>query len=109
MDGPWAWPRPTGSSASTKSRLLELLALLTLHTLVGAAVLQRTTLGAQLPLPLRAGSCPARARCAMLSPFELRSHTWYGSAQLKRGRSQQPQDRAGVAAPALVDTFDRTP
>ena len=53
----------TGSSASEKSRSLELL--LTLHTLVGAAVLQRTT----------GGSCPARARCATLSPFELCSHT----------------------------------
>ena len=38
------------------------------------------------------------------------ANDWYGSAQLKR-RSQQPQDRAaaGVAAPTLVDSFDRNP
>ena len=86
----------TGSSASTKTRSLELL--LVLHTLVGAAVLQRTD----------ECSSPARARCAMLSPFELCSHTWYGSAQLKRW-SQQPHDRASVAAPAHVYTKGSTP
>ena len=86
----------TGSSASTKSRSLELL--LVLHTLVGAAVLQRTD----------ECSSPARARCAMLSPSELCTRTWCGSAQLKR-RSQQPPYRAGVAAFALVYTKGRTP
>ena len=52
-----------GSSASTKSRSLELL--LTLHTW-------------SVPLCCSArleASCPARARCATLSPFELCSHT----------------------------------
>ena len=75
----------TGSSASEKSRSLELL--LTLHTLVGAAVLQRTD----------ECSSSGRGRCAMLPPSELRTHTWCGSAQLK-WRSQQPLGRASVAA-----------
>ena len=53
-------------------------------------------------------SSPARARCAMLSPSELCTRTWCGSAQLKR-RSQQPPYRAGVAAFAHVDAKGRTP
>ena len=53
----------TGSSASTKSRSLELL--LVLHTLVGAAVLQRTN----------ECSRTARAHCAMRSPVgQWRAH-----------------------------------
>ena len=79
----------TGSSASEKSRSLELL--LTLHTLVGAAVLQRTD----------ECSSSGRGRCAMLPPSELCIRTWCGSAQLK-WRSQQPLGRAGVAALAHV-------
>ena len=73
------------SSASTKSRSLELL--LVLHTLLGAAVLQRTN----------ECSSSGRGRCAMLPPSELRTRTWCGSAQLK-WRSQQPLGRASVAA-----------
>ena len=76
----------TGSSASTKSRSLELL--LVLHTLVGAAVLQR----------MNECSSSGRGRCAMLPPSELRTHTWCGSAQLKwRSLTQQPLGRASVA------------
>ena len=60
-----------GSSASKKSWSLELL--LTLHTLVGAAVLQRTD----------ECSSSGRGRCAMLPPSDLRTRTWCGSAQLK--------------------------
>ena len=82
----------TGSSASKKSRSLELL--LFLHTLVGAAVLQRTN----------ECSSSGRGRCAMLPPSELCTRTWCGSAQLK-WRSQQPQGRAGVAALAHVDAL----
>ena len=53
----------TGSSASEKSRSLELL--LTLHTLVGAAVLQRTN----------ECSRTARAHCAMRPPVgQWRAH-----------------------------------
>ena len=73
-----------GSSASTKSRSLELL--LVLHTLLGAAVLQRTNECSS------SGSGPQvedAARSAMLPPSKLRTRTWCGSAQLK-WRSQQP-------------------
>ena len=77
----------TGSSANTKSRSLELL--LVLHTLLGAAVLQRTN----------ECSSPGRGRCAMLPPSELRTHTWCGSAQLK-WRSQQPLGRATASVAA---------
>ena len=47
-----------GSSASKKSRSLELL--LTLHTVVGRHWVRRTT----------GGSRPARARCAMRPPID---------------------------------------
>lgn len=85
----------TGSSASTKSKSLKLL--LVLHTLLGAAVLQRTN----------ECSSSGRGRCAMLPPSELCTRTCCGSAQLK-WRSQQPLGQASVAAFAHVYTIDRT-
>ena len=80
----------TGSSASDKSRSLELL--LTLHTLVGAAVLQRTD----------ECSSSGRGRCARCCrrPSCAPARTWCGSAQLK-WRSQQPFTLGG-GAPSCI-------
>ena len=58
----------TGSSASTMSRSLELL--LVLHTLLGAAVLQRTSAAAQVE---DAARCCRRLSCAPARGVAVRS------------------------------------
>ena len=59
------------SSASNESRSLQLL--LVLRTLVGGAVLRRTT----------RGSCPARARCAPSARLQRRTAVGTGCAPLE--------------------------
>ena len=62
----------TGSSASTKSRSLELL--LVLHTLLGAAVLQRTNeCSSSGPQVEDAARCCRRPSCAPARGVAVRS------------------------------------
>ena len=85
----------TGSSASTKSRSLELL--LVLHTLLGAAVLQRTN------------ECSSSGRGLLRDAAAVRvAHphvVWQCAAEVAVSAAA---GRAGVAAFALVESFDRT-
>ena len=79
-----------GSSASKKSRSLELL--LTLHTVVGCHWVRRTT----------GGSRPARARCAIRPPIDaVQAHMVWRCTAEGDGLSSLRTD-AGVAAPAHV-------
>ena len=91
VDGP-----ATGSSASTKGRSLELLLelLLTLHTLVGAAALQRTnecSSSGRARSALRNATASWMAACTRITAVPPSSE-W----------SQQPLGRASVAAFAHV-------